>query len=216
MRKQKQLSESRANAMRELFSKPLEQSLEKESVALTKKEIKFYEDRIKWLKENTKGKSAKAKFVFEKEIPAYEKRLTELNKILDDEQSYIDSIRGREESIVLSDIVRARENNDAFVKRTRKRLKKLLDESEAKGEVDQAFSQATLGRFDETSAKAAADLEKKIAERRVAEQEALEKGAAAVSARQEVKPVQVKEEVAAKGVPEELGVTDRTYCRNWY
>lgn len=199
--------ESRASAMRELFSKPLEQSLEKESVALTKKEIKFYEDRIKWLKENTKGKSAKAKFVFEKEIPAYEKRLTELNKILDDEQSYIDSIRGREESIVLSDIVRARENNDAFVKRTRKRLKKLLDESEAKGEVDQAFSQATLGRFDETSAKAAADLEKKIAEKRVAEQEALEKGAAAVSARQEVKPVQVKEEVAAKGVPEELGVT---------
>lgn len=199
--------ENRAAAMHELFSKPLEQSLEKESVALTKKEIKFYENRIKWLKKNTKGKSAKAKFVFEKEIPAYEKRLTELNKILDDEQSYIDSIRGREESIVLSDIIRARENSDVFVKRTRKRLKKLLEESEAKGEVDQAFSQATLGKFDEAEAKAAADLDKKIAEKRVSEQKALEKGEAAAYVRQEVKPVVVKEEVAAKGAPEDLGVT---------
>ena len=197
--------ENRAAAMHELFTKPLEQALENDK--RTEKEIKFYKDRIKWLKENTKGKSAKAKFVFEKEIPAYEKRLVELEQTLKEEQAFIEDIRQREESVTLSDIVRARENNDAFVKRTRKRLKKVLEESEAKGEVDQAFSQATLGKFDEAEAKAAADLNKKIAEKRVSEQKALEKGEAAAYVRQEVKPVVVKEEVAAKGAPEDLGVT---------
>ena len=197
--------ENRAIAMRELFAKPLEQALENDK--RTEKEIKFYKDRIKWLKENTKGKSAKAKFVFEKEIPAYEKRLTELEQTLKEEQAFIEDIRQREESVTLSDIVRARENSDAFVKRTRKRLKKVLEESEAKGEVDQAFSQATLGKFDEAEAKAAADLEKRIAEKRVSGQKALEKGEAAAYVRQEVKPVVVKEEVEAKGAPEDLGVT---------
>jgi hypothetical protein len=180
----KQAAVSRSDALRKVFSMPLEYKLLFD-IAQTKEKIKQYEA----VAAGEKGKFKEG----------YKKYIKELEATVEQAEKYLEDIRARDREFFTIE----GENNKRSVQMTRKVLKEALDENKVTREQAAPISR----EIDRIEAANQAELEKRVKERRVAEQEMLEKKAAEPTIRQEVIGTNVvlpgtKDEILQKRVVE--------------
>jgi hypothetical protein len=161
----------RSDSLRKIFSVPLENKLLRD-IADTNEKIESYERRIELfegLKTLKESRSQEAEFIKKSQIPAFKKRIAELKETVAKAESYLDDIQKRDTELFTQEV----ENNKRSVQMTRKVLKEAL----AEDTITDDQSKKLTARVDAVEAKAQADIEKRVAENRKAEQEALEKAA---------------------------------------
>jgi len=167
----KAISESRSNALRKMFTEPIESRM-LENIAELKLNKEYHEAMAKWYKTNKNTKERK----FSTAYADYAKKIG-----LDIEAAEADlgKVRSWETNLFLDEAnkndkyakhVDAIVNNDPYVKQTRARIKTLL----ARGETVPEFFNAKVDDLTRATAKADIDLQKRIADRRIKEQKNLE------------------------------------------
>jgi hypothetical protein len=160
----KEAAKARSDALRKIFSLPLENKLIAD-IRKTKKEIKKYEkiaagERLHKFKEG------------------YQKYADQLKATVEQAEDYLDKIRKRETQLFTIE----GENNKRSVQMTRKVLKEALDENK----VTEKQAAPISREIDRLEAVNQAEIEKRATETRLAEQEALERQASLPSIRQEM------------------------------
>ena len=159
----KETAKTRSDALRDIFSKPLEYKLLFD-IAQTKEKIKEYE-------EIAAGEKGKFK-------AGYLKYVDQLKDTVEQAEKYIDDIRARDREFFTIES----ENNKRSVQMTRKALKDALAENKVTEEQVAPVSR----EIDRIEAANQAEIEKRAKETRLAEQEALERQASMSSTRQEL------------------------------
>ena len=159
----KEAAKTRSDALRDIFSKPLEYKLLFD-IAQTKEKIKQYE-------EVAAGEKGKFK-------AGYLKYVDQLKDTVEQAEKYIDDIRARDREFFTIE----GENNKRSVQMTRKALKDALAENKVTEEQAAPVSR----EIDRIEATNQAEIENRAKETRLAEQEALERQASLPSTRQEM------------------------------
>ena len=180
----KEAAKTRSDALRKIFSEPLEYKLLFD-IAETKEKIKQYE---------TIAAGEKGKFK-----AGYLKYVDQLKATITQAEKYIDDIRARDREFFTIE----GENNKRSVQMTRKVLKEALDENK----VTEKQAAPISREIDRLEAANQAEIEKRATETRLAEQEALERQASLPSTRQELVGTNIvlpgtKDEIIQKRVVE--------------
>jgi hypothetical protein len=180
----KEAAKTRSDALRDIFSKPLEYKLLFD-IAQTKEKIKQYE-------EVAAGEKGKFK-------AGYLKYVDQLKDTVEQAEKYIDDIRARDREFFTIE----GENNKRSVQMTRKALKDALAENKVTEEQAAPVSR----EIDRIEAANQAEIENRAKETRLAEQEALERQASLPSTRQELVGTNIvlpgtKDEIIQKRVVE--------------
>ena len=158
VRTTKAVAESRSNALRKFFTAPIESKM-LENIDELKLNKAYHEAMAKWYKTHKNTKERK----FASAHTEYAKKV---GLDIEAAEAELGKVRSWETDLFLQE----KTNNDSYIKQTRKRLKTLLARSETTPEL----FQAKVDDITRAEAKADADLQKRIAKRRIEEQKRLE------------------------------------------
>ena len=158
VRTTKAVAESRSNALRKFFTAPIESKM-LENIAELKLNKTYHEAMAKWYKTHKNTKERK----FATTYTEYAKKI---GLDIEAAEAELGKVRSWETDLFLEE----KTNNDSYIKQTRKRLKTLF----ARGETTPELIKTKVDDVTRAEAKADADLQKRIAKRRIEEQKRLE------------------------------------------